>query len=170
MEQKNEEKKIYRFPFKLGTLTITLCILALVLCVGGIALSIWRISNEGIHGVTDALRNPFVILVCLLCMVIITAILIKSQYVVDETNFTTQFGIIKSKTPVQSITAIEQDREKGRLTIFCGEDFSVVAVKKEWNDEFIRALLTMNPDIDYSFTMTENKPPEDENEPPKKNK
>ena len=168
MEQKKEEKKIYRFPFKLGTLTVTLCILALVLCVVGIALSIWRISNEGINGITDALRNPFVILVCLLCMVIITALLIKSQYVVDETNFTTQFGIIKSKTPIQSITALEEDREKGRLTLFFGEDFSVIAVKKEWNDDFIRALLKMNPDIDYSFTMTENKPPEGDGDATKK--
>lgn len=164
MKQKKEETKIYRFPFKLGKLTVALCILALILCVVGVTLSIWRISNEGINGITDALRNPFVILVCLLCALIITALLIKSQYVVDETNFTTQFGLIKSKTPVKSITAIEEDREKGRLTMYFGEDFSVVAVKKEWNDDFIHALLQVNPEIDYSFTMTENKPPESENE------
>ena len=161
MEQKNTEKKIYTFPFKFTKTTMILCILALILCVGGIVLSIARIINEGIHGVLDALRNPFVILVCLLCMVILTALLVKSQYVVDETNFTTQFGIIKSKMPVKSITAIEEDRQNGKLTLYCGEDFSVIAVKKEWNDEFIHALIAVNPDIDYAFTMTENTPPSD---------
>ena len=169
MEQKNTEKKIYRFPFKLGRITVALCILALVLCVVGIALSIWRIVQEGINGVMDALRNPFVIFVCLLCMVILTAVLIKSQYIVDDTNFITQFGLIKSKTPIKSITALEEDRENGKLTMYFGEDFSIVSVKKEWNDDFIHALLAVNPDIDYSFTMTDNPPNDPESDASKKN-
>ena len=159
MKQQDNNEKRYTFPFKLNKLPIVLCFVVLALCIVGIIVSVLRIVNEGIV-IENVLQHPFLIAVCIFCMVIVLSLLIKSQYIIDETNFTTQFGIIKSKLPIKTINSIEEDREKEKLTVYCGESFTVIAIKKEWNDEFIRALLAVNPDIDYAFTMTENKPPE----------
>ncbi len=44
-----------------------------------------------------------------------------------------------------------------------GEAYSVISVQSSWNEDFVRALLKGNPDIDYSYTVKENKPDETKN-------
>ena len=43
-----------------------------------------------------------------------------------------------------------------------GEAYSVLSVQPSWNEDFVRALLKGNPSIDYSYTIRENKPDEDD--------
>lgn len=155
-----EQKQYFRFQF--SGLIIALSAAALLLCVLGAALSVYRIyKSGGLHGFNDWLKYPFLILVCLFAFVLIVALLVKSQYIVDERNFTTQFGLIKSKCALKDITSVVLDRDTNKLTLYMGEAFSVVSVRPSWNEDFVRALLKGNPDIDYSYTVKENKP-EDE--------
>lgn len=153
--ENNTEKQTKYFKYKLSPLMIILSIAVILLSVAGIIVSVVRIVKFGIREFSDALSSPFLILVCVLCIVLVVAILIKSQYVIDGTYYITQFGLIKSSFLIADITAIVQDTETKKLTVYVGEEFSVLSLNEEWNEEFVRALLDANPNIEYSFTMAD---------------
>ena len=161
MSKKNTNKESVTFRFTLNKLTVVLCIAVLLLCGLGIATSVIRILKNGVHGFSDALKSPFFILICRFCIAVVVSILIRSQYTVDDEFLTTQFGFIKNKISVQELTSIELDTTAQKLTLYSGENFSVVSINKEWNDAFIKALLKANPNIEYAFTLTDNVPPEE---------
>ena len=75
----------------------------------------------------------------------------------DGTHYTTQFGFIKSSFLIADITAIVLDSDTKKLTVYVGEEFTVLSLNEAWNEEFVRALLDANPEIEYSFTLAENK-------------
>ena len=161
MSKKNTNKESVTSRFTLNKLTVVLCIAVLLLCGLGIATSVIRILKNGVQGFSDALKSPFLILICLFCIAVVVSILIRSQYTVDDEFLTTQFGFIKNKISVQELTSIELDTTAQKLTLYSGENFSVVSINKEWNDAFIKALLKANPNIEYAFTLTDNVPPEE---------
>ena len=57
---------------------------------------------------------------------------------------------------------MEHDRCTHKLTVYCKEEYSVFTLKKEWEDDLVHAICAANPNVNFSFTMTENKPPKDE--------
>ena len=57
---------------------------ALLVCALGIALSVYNIFKSGLHSFTDFLKYPFLILISIALAVIVVALLIKSQYIVDS--------------------------------------------------------------------------------------
>lgn len=153
MKQKNENRELFKITF---TRTVyVLCVVIYLLCGVGAGISVWRIARFGIHGFNDILKHPFLIAVCVFCMVLITALLIRSQYIVDGEYFYTQFGFIKSKFAIKEITSLLFNRETQKLTLHFGEQFFVISVKSEWLERFVRAMLAVNPDIDYGFTLGE---------------
>lgn len=157
MSKKQQPTEAKIFKIKFSKLIVGLCVAVYLLCIAGIALSVWRIIRFGINGFSDALQSPFLIAISAFCIVLVTAILIKSQYVVDQTHFTSQYGFIKSKFTIKEITSILLDTDTKKLTVHFGEQFMTVSGSPEWNEDFVRALLAVNPDIEYSFTLTENK-------------
>lgn len=154
IDQKND-KQIFKITFSKSI--YLLCVAVYLLCLAGIALSVWRIIKFGVHGFNDIIKYPFLIAVCLLCIVLVTAILIRSQYVVDKQYLITQYGLIKSKFAIKDITAVTLDSDSQKLTVNFGEPYTVISVSPAWNEQFVRALLAVNPNIDYSFTFSENK-------------
>lgn len=162
MSKKQPPAEAKKFKIKFTPLIIGLCIAIYALCLVGAVLSVWRIIQFGIHNFSDALQSPFLIAVCVFCIVLVTAILIKSEYIVDDTYFISKYGFIKSKFAIKEITAIVFDTDTQKLTVNFGEQFIVVTTSLSYNEALIRALLKVNPDIDYSFTLTKNKPSPDE--------
>lgn len=147
------EKKNNTFKIQFSWTIILLTVAVYILCVLGIAVSVWRIYKFGIHGFTDVIRYPFLIGVCVFCLAIVTAILIRSQYIVDGKYLITQYGFIKSKFEVKKITSLLFDGEIKKLTVKFGEEFMLLTVNPAWNENLVRALLEINPDISYSFTL-----------------
>ena len=148
----NEAKS---FPLKFSKLILWLSVGIFALCGAGIVVTVFRIvRNGGLHGFTDFLKFPFLILVCVFCIALMVSLLVKSQYTVDETNLTTQFGFIKSKYALKDFTSIELDREEHKLVVYSGESFMVMKVCAEWQDEFASELMKKNPDIEFSYTLT----------------
>ena len=47
------------------------------------------------------------------------------------------------------------DSDTKKLTVYIGEQYSVLSLNAEWNDAFIKALREINPNIDFSFTLAE---------------
>ena len=152
--ERSNEKQVFKFTLSMKM--ILLSILAIILSVAGIIVSSFRIARSGeINGFIEALQSPLLIFVCAACIVIVLSILIKSQYVIDGEHYTTQFGFIKSTFYIKDITALELDSDTKKLTIFIGEQYSVLSLKAEWHDAFIKALRDVNTNIDFTFTLAQ---------------
>ena len=162
MKKQNEPQSAKYFKYKFTKSMFFLAIAALLLCVVGIAISIYRIAKYRLRELTDYLTSPLLIGICLLCIVVVIALLIRSRYIVTEEHYITQFGLIKSKFPIKDITAVVLDTATNKLTIKVGEQYSVLSLSPEWNHDFVQALRDVNPKIDYSFT-TEESPKKEEN-------
>lgn len=161
----NEAKS---FPLKFSKLILWLSVGIFALCGAGIVVTVFRIvRNGGLHGFTDYLKFPFLILVCVFCIVLMICLLVKSQYVVNETHLTTQFGFIKSKFPLKDFTAMELDRDEHKLIVYSGENYMVIKVCAEWQDDFASELLKKNPDVQFSYTLTSASGDEPKNDEPK---
>ena len=161
--KKLDPAKTKAFPLKLSKLIVALCIVCLALCAAGIAVTIVRIVNYGIYGIMDVLKYPLLLAVCVFCIVIVVSILIRARYLVDKKSLTTQFGVIKSVYSINEFTSLTMDIQTNKLTVHQGENFFVISVKTEWQDEFIKALLEAKPEIEVDYTLTENKPPKGKN-------
>ncbi len=143
--------QVFKFPFT--KMMIVLAIAVLLLSVVGIGFSVYRICEFGIDGFTEALKSPLLILVSAFCIVLVVALLVKSQYFVSDTHYGTQFGLIKASFPLKEVTAIELNTDTSKLTVYVGENFSVLTLSPVWRDDFIAAMRKSNPNIDFTFTL-----------------
>lgn len=160
----NTKKQRQDFRYKFTPTVLLLCVLVFLLCAAGIAVSVYRmIKNGGILTFYDFLKYPFLILICLFCVTLITALLIKSQYSIIEGTLVTQFGFVKTRYEIKDITALLHDRETSKLQINFGEEFFILSLNAAWADEFVRELIKLNPNADYSYTLTSNTPPKKDN-------
>ena len=155
MKKNSSPKEAKYFKYKFTPTLIVLAIAVILLCVAGMIVSIYRIARFGIAGFSDALKSPLLIAICVFCIVLMISVLVKSQYIVDDTHYTTQFGFIKSKFPIKDVTKLELNTDNQKLTVFFGEQFSVLSLSPEWNDEFINAIRAVKPDIEFTFTLAE---------------
>lgn len=162
ISKKQTPQKAAHFKIKFSKIIFILAIAVLVVCAIGIGVSVWRIVDMGIKGFTDALKYPFFIVICVFCAVTVTCILCDSRYIVENKTLVAKYGFIKSKYEIKNITSIVQNTEEKKLTLYFGEQFMLINISPEWLEKFVRALLDANPDIDYSFTLSDNVPPEEE--------
>ncbi len=149
------EAKIFKFRFT--PLMIALACAVLVLCTLGIALSVWRLANNGIQGFGDVLKSPFLILICLFGIAVVIGILVRSRYLVTKEHFITQFGFIKSKFPIRDFTSVILNTDLQKLTVYMGEAYFVTSIDPAWNNDLVQALREAKPDIEFSFTLTDKK-------------
>lgn len=154
---KNEN--VTRFKIKFPKSIFWICAAIYALCGVGIGLSIWRWTRFGISEPIDILKYPFLILICLFCVVVVTSVLIQSEYIVTDQFLISKFGLVKSKFSIKEITALVLDSDSKKLTVSFGEQFIVLSVSPEWNEDLSRELLKVNPDIDYSFTFSDPEKP-----------
>jgi len=149
--------RISHFKIQFSKIIYFLAVAVFALCGTSIGISIYRIISFGITSFTDVLKYPFLIFVSVFCLVIIIALLIKSQYIIDKKYLTVQYGLIKSKFELKSITSMVLDMTTSKLTVNMGEEFTVLTTSKDWNEDFVRAILAENPSVDYSFIFSDEK-------------
>ena len=82
----------------------------------------------------------------------------------DKTCLITQYGFIKTKFEIKDITEMTLDTQTQKLTVKFGEPFMVFSLCEKWSDKLIKAILEINPDIDYSFTLTDAPAPTNKDE------
>ena len=155
MKKQSTPQRAKSFKYQFTTALILLSIAVIVLCLAGMGVSIYRIVRFGVHNLFDALKSPLLVAICLFCILLMISVLTNSRYVVDDTYYTTQFGFIKSKFPIKDITRLELNTDTNKLTVYVGEQFSVLSLSPEWNDEFIAAIREVKPDIEFIFTLAE---------------
>ena len=157
MKKQSAPHEAKSFKFRFTPLMIVLAIAVILLCMAGIALSIWRIIAQGIKGFNDVLKSPFLIVICLFGIVVVVAMLVRSRYVITQDTFVMQFGLIKNNFPTNKFTSVLLDTDSKKLTVYMGEEFFVVTTNPEWNNDFVQALREVKPDIEFSFTLAEYK-------------
>ncbi len=145
------------FKFKFTPLMWTLAVAALLLCVAGIGLSIWRILSEGIQDFNDVLKSPFLILISLFGVVLVVSLMLRSRYIVTDTQLVLQLGLIKNKYPIEKITSLLLDTDTHKLTVYMGEEYFVVNTDPDWNNDFVQAVRDVKPEVEFSFTLAEPK-------------
>ena len=156
MKKNNKQQsEIKTFQYKFTSMLLCLCVAVLLLCAAGIGVSIWRIVQYGIQDFNDVIKYPFLIAVCIFCIVFVVCVLCRSQYLVDGEHVVMQFGFIKTKYEIKKITALTFDRDANKLTVRFGEEYAMLAVNPEWNEQFVQAITDINGAIEYSFTLTE---------------
>ena len=151
MKQSSSTNNVKTFPITFPISIILVAVAVLLLCVASIVVSVLQIISKGVNEFSDVLKYPFMLAISVFCIVLVISILIKSQYVVNDTHFVSQFGLVKSKTEIKTITSIILNTETQKLTMYFGEEFTVLSFTKDYNEEFVRALLDVNPKISYSF-------------------
>ena len=155
MKNTNPPQETNTFKFQFTKLLIGIAVAIYTLCVLGIVLSIIRIVQNGIHGLIDVLQSPFLILICLFAIALLTAMLIHSCYKVTDTDLVIEFGFIKSSYPLSKITSILLDTDTHKLTIYMGEEYFMVTTNPEWNNDLVQAIRAKNPEVEFTFTLSD---------------
>ena len=155
------ERQPAKFSFKFsGTMIAVFCLL-LVLCAGGIALTTWQLIGflgGDISSVWRWMQFLLMYLVCILLIVFVLAMLIKSQYVITDKELIMQFGLIRSKYELKKIYSVRHFKGSGRLAVYFDDfknKYAIIVVKESWYDDFVKALLERNEKISYDFTTAE---------------
>lgn len=144
---------VERFHFRFSKLIIILSILAICLCLGGGAISVYRIVKFGIHNLQQALQGPFLVLVCLFGIVVLLSLLIKSEYALSKEYFSSSFGIIKSKVEISKISSILCDYKQNKITLYMGEEFVVLLLVDGDLERFSKTLLELSPTVEIRYQL-----------------
>lgn len=133
----------------------------MALCVIGFAVNLYYCVTNGVKHAADPvypiMQYVLMFFVTVVLFALLLSIMLRSAYVIDGKTFKTRFGFITSRYDVEKIDGITLDRKTNKLTVsFSSGEFIVIVVKQEWYDEFINALLEVNPKIEYTVNSLEN--------------
>ena len=151
----NHGMKIFKYKFT--KLIYALIGVILVLSVAGFAITLWQVIDFGIDTANPTftiIRYILMFIVTIALIVILISLLISSYYAVDAKSKTikTSFGFIKSSYDIKTIDTVMLDRTTNKLTVvFEDEHFIVIVVKEEWYEDFVQAILDVNPKIEYTI-------------------
>lgn len=153
MKQKQTIVKAFKYRFTPAMLTLAIAILAL--CLAGIGVSIYRIIKSVPQGFSDYLKSPLLIAISAFCIVVVIALLIKSQYVITDEYYILQFGFIKNKYPIKDIHSLELNSDSQKLTVNLKDGYTVLSLNKDECNEFVQTVQKINPDVEFSFTLSD---------------
>lgn len=137
----------------------------IALCAACFALTSWQFVEfvGGVRGdITSAwewLKYLLLYIASVLLALLLTAMLIRSRYMITEKYLITQFGIIFSKYEIKKIRSVCLITGTKKLNVYFDDfknRFITIVVKEEWYDDFIRTLTSVNDRIEFDFTSPEN--------------
>lgn len=163
-----------KFKFQFTKLTKVFIYLGLALAVAAAGVNTYLLISNGVASAADPtikiIQYSAMYFAAVLLAVVLISLLISTYYCVDDQNkkLVTCFGIVKTKYDVEKIESVLLDRNTKKLSVFFSESrFIVIVVKEEWYEDFVAALLKVNPNIEFSINSKESKP-DDDNDSKKK--
>lgn len=155
-----------RFRYKFTAVMKVAIIAGLILSAAGFTVNLVMCIINGVSSAADPvypiLQYTLMFFVTVALFAILLSVLLNSAYVIDGKSFKTKFGFITSKYDIASIVNVTLDRKTNKLAVtFENDTYIVIVVKQDWYDDFIKALLEANPQIEYTINSLEK--PEDEN-------
>ena len=156
-EKKQFPEKRYRFRF--SALTLALLAAALALCAAGIALTTWLfvefLQGGDLSSAFDWLKFIVFYIVSIGIAVVVTAMLIRSEYILTEKNLTLALGLIRMKTPLEQISSVHLFKGANKLAVYfdgAKTRYMVIVVNAALYEEFARELILRNERIGFSFS------------------
>lgn len=161
MEEKRPKATKYSFPFHFTPMMLAVLILLLLLCAGGFGLTLWQFLGflkGDLSSVWEWMKYLLMFLVCGLLFVLVVAMLIRSQYVIDDRELILQFGFIKTRYELKKIYSVRHFMGSGKLAVYFDDmknQYAIIVVKESWFDAFVKALREKNENIEFDFTSAE---------------
>lgn len=161
MEQKNSSETVKRYPFRFSAAMLAVLITGLVLCTACFALTTWQFSGfltGDLSSFYEWLKYILLYFVSLFLAVLIVSALIRSQYVITQTNLVLQFGLIKTKYEIKKIFSVCLLNGSKKMNIYFDDfktKFATIVVKETWYDDFIKTLVSINERIEFDFSTAE---------------
>lgn len=144
------------YNFRLSKLVLALLIAALAASFGGIGFTAYRIYRLGFSTVLLGIQHVVILIACVLLIVILVSILIRSCYKITDKEVLLWFGIIKSAYKIADIESVHLFTKTNKLVLyFKNERYTVIVVKPEWYNDFIKELLSKNSKIRYDVSTTD---------------
>ena len=149
------DMKTYKFKFSIPV--IILSIVAILLALGGgIGWTVYRIINIGFASVLLGIQYVVLLLVSLLIVIVFLSLLIRSYYKITDQELILRFGIIPTKYKISEIESVHLFTKTNKLVVyFKGEKYTVIVVKPEWHNEFIKDLISRNEKIRYDVSTSD---------------
>ena len=150
-----------KFKFNFTKLTTAFIYLGLVLSLAAFVSNTVFVFTEGLGDyaspVYPVIRYVLMYVVSVALFIILTSLLFSSYYAVTEKHLITCFGVIKSKYDVKKIQTIILDRKTNKLTVYFDENnFVMIVVNEAWYEDFVDAVIKVNPRIEFSIRSKEN--------------
>ena len=167
MEQSQNQQNRSVFRFHFSPLLLTVLVAGVILCAACIALTTYQLVEfikADPSSVYGWLKYILMYVASILLLVILSAILIRTQYIVTDDEMILQYGIVKSKYKLKSIYAVEILEKSNKLIVYFNEfktKYSVIAVKEEWCGEFVKTLQDKNEKIEVDFVGKSDPPPDE---------
>ena len=144
------------FRFRFSKLIILLQIAAMVLAAAAIAYTVYRMITLGFGDASLIIQYVLLLLFGVGAIVIFSAMLIRSVYIVGKKEIILRFGLIKSVYKIKEIESIRLFSKTNKLVLyFKNEKYTVISVKPEWYNDFIREVLSHNLNIRYDVSITD---------------
>ena len=144
------------FRFRFSKLIILLQIAAMVLAAAAIAYTVYRMITLGFGDASLIIQYVLLLLFGVGAIVIFSAMLIRSVYIVGKNEIILRFGLIKSVYKIKEIESIRLFSKTNKLVLyFKNEKYTVIPVKPEWYNDFIREVLSHNLNIRYDVSITD---------------
>lgn len=151
-----------RYPFQFTPAMLVAFGLALCLCAACFGLTTWRfvgfLQSDNLSSVYEWIQYAILFFVSILFSLLVTAMLIRSQYVITDTQIILQFGLIKTKYDIKSIYSVHLFQGSNKLAVYFDDyhtKFTNIVVNKSWYDDFIKTLLERKPKIEFTFSTAE---------------
>ena len=161
MDKMNKKKEY--FPARLPVLIIVACVAVAVLGCIGLGVSVWRLVffSDKPREVFDIIKDVALLPIGAFCIATPVAILLRSGYTVTEKWLSQSFGFFQTKYDVKDIRTLLLISDSGKLTASLDGQTVAFLLSPDKNEGITRALMKVNPDIEYSFTLA---PPETKTE------
>ena len=136
------------FRFRFSKTIILLQIAAMILAAAAIVYTAYRMATVGFGSASLIIQYVVLLLFGVLALVIFSAMLIRSVYVVGKKEIVLRFGLIKTVYKIKDIESIRLFSKTNKLVLyFKNEKYTVISVKPEWFNDFIREVLSHNLNI-----------------------
>ena len=140
---------------------LALCILGIALSAAGFSLTTWqfvKFLQLDISSAYEWMKFILLYLVSILLATLLTAMLIKSQYIVNDRYLVMQFGIIRQKYEIKKVCSVHHFRGAHKLAVYFDEfksKYIMIVVNERWFDDFISALIARSSRIEVTVSSPE---------------
>ncbi len=143
--------KTFRYKYK--ALYIVLAYVGVALCAAVLGISIWQcVADGGFNDFYSAVKYIILFAVSVFAPVLLLSVIHNSKYIVTDTKMITSLGIIKSKFSIQDVSKIIYKEKTCQILVYFSDGYMVFRLNEDWQEEFIKLILSKNNKILYDET------------------